>query len=135
MDCYLHGGISNECSSIQFPKVVKKTKEAGSPDPGLLVCLAKSLTYTYDQLETFEIVSSVKKKTKAVLSAIGVYLAFNAATFGGAYILWRVFTSPVGQWLEINKPTKPYVPGSLLVLQIFPLMIAFYYYRDKVKRD
>ncbi|HZN08543.1 MAG TPA: hypothetical protein VFB65_17225 [Pyrinomonadaceae bacterium] len=76
----------------------------------------------------------VKKKTEAILKAIGVYLAFNAIALIGAYIAWLGFTSPVGRWLELNKPTKPYVPGTLFVLQIFPLMIAYYYYRDKVKR-
>lgn len=77
----------------------------------------------------------MKKKTEAALKAMGVYLAFNAFTFGSAYILHRLATSSIGHWLEIDKPTKPYVPGSLLVMQNFPLMIALLYYRDKVTRD
>ena len=75
------------------------------------------------------------KKTEAILKAIGVYLGSNALSFGSAYILWLVFTSPVGQWLDLNKPTKPYVPGSLILLQFIPIMIAIEYYRDKVKSD
>jgi hypothetical protein len=76
----------------------------------------------------------VKKKPEAALKAVGVYLAINALIFGGAYIVRWLFSSSIGHWLEIDKPTKPYLPGSLIVLQIFPVMIAYYYYRDKVKR-
>lgn len=76
----------------------------------------------------------VKKKTEAALKAIGLYLAMNGFILGAAYILRWLFTSRIGHWLEIDKPTKAYVPGFLLVYQIVLLMIAILYYRDQVKR-
>lgn len=75
------------------------------------------------------------KKKEAILKAIGVYLGANALSFGVAWIMWLVFTSPVGRWLELNKPTEPSVPGSFLLLQFIPIMIAITYYRNKVKSN
>ena len=77
----------------------------------------------------------MSKKAEAALKAVGIYLAFNALVFGGAYIVRWLFYSRLGHLLEIDKPTKPYVPGTMLMLQIIPLTLAFFYYRDKVKRD
>jgi hypothetical protein len=77
----------------------------------------------------------VKKKREAALMAIGLYLALNVFIFGGAYLLHWLFSSSIGHWLQIDRPTKPYVPGSFIVMQIFPLIIAIAYYRERVKRD
>ena len=66
--------------------------------------------------------------------AIGLYLAMNGFIFVAMYILRWLITSRVGHWLEIDKPTKAYVPGFFLVYQIILLMMAIFYYRDQVKR-
>lgn len=76
----------------------------------------------------------MKEKPKAVLTAIGIYLAFNAALLVLRYIYLWFSDSSIAHWLEIDKPTKPYVPGTFLMLQIFPLMIAYAYYRNKTRR-
>ncbi|HEU4768153.1 MAG TPA: hypothetical protein VFS77_12290, partial [Pyrinomonadaceae bacterium] len=70
----------------------------------------------------------MKEKSKAALTAIGIYLAFNAAVFGLGYMMRWFSDSSIGHWLEIDKPTKPYVPGVFYILQIIPLMIAYMYY-------
>lgn len=76
----------------------------------------------------------MKEKTEAILKAIGVFLASDALIFGGAYILRWLFRSSIGHWLEIDKPTRPYVPGTFFAMQIFVAMIAILYYREEVRR-
>ncbi|HET6854062.1 MAG TPA: hypothetical protein VFH46_17285 [Pyrinomonadaceae bacterium] len=76
----------------------------------------------------------MKKKSEAALKAICVYLAINALMFGGGYVSRWIYGSSFGHWLEIDKPYKPPVPGGRVILQIFALIVALFYYRDQVKR-
>jgi hypothetical protein len=67
----------------------------------------------------------LKNKAEAILKTIGIFVGINAFTFAFAFT-WRwIAFSSLGQFLEINKPTKPNPPGGLLItlflLQIFPL--------------
>jgi hypothetical protein len=76
----------------------------------------------------------VKKKSEAALKAVCVFVAVNAFMFGGGYVLRWLNSSSIAHWLEIDKPVKPSVPGCLFILQIFALIVAFFYYQDKVSR-
>jgi hypothetical protein len=51
------------------------------------------------------------------------------------HILRWVITSSIGHWLEIDKPTRDYVPGFFYVYQIVLLVCAFFIYRDLVKGE
>ena len=75
------------------------------------------------------------KKSEAAIKAICLYLGMNAFIIVAVYVLRWLFTSRIGHWLEIDRPAKPYVPGFFLIYQIFLLMVAIFYYREKVKDD
>ena len=75
----------------------------------------------------------LSKKTDAALKAIGIFVTMNVGVFGCAYIIYLVFTSPVGRWLELNRRNKPYLPGTIWLLEVFLLIGCFLYYREKVK--
>ena len=78
---------------------------------------------------------AVTKKTEAILKAIGVYLALNVVVYGGIYIVLWMARSPVGQWLELNKSSKPDTPAYGYLLQFAMLLSAYTYYRHKMNRD
>lgn len=79
------------------------------------------------------VVRNVTTKTKILLKSFGVFLAVDALMFGSAYIAYRLATSSIGRWLEVDKPTLHSPAGLLYVVHLAPLMIAFFYYRDKMK--
>ena len=76
----------------------------------------------------------VNKKAEVFLKTLGLYLAMNACIFAGVYIIPWILSSPVGRSLELNKPTKPYVPGTILVAQIFLLLFAYAVCRDTTQQ-
>ena len=66
----------------------------------------------------------VKKRTEAILKAIGVFLGVNAFVFAGAFIRG---------WLEIKPRPSPL--GFIFVAEGLLLLVAIQYYRRKVKGD
>jgi hypothetical protein len=76
----------------------------------------------------------VKTKTDVAVQTIGLYLAMNAIVFAGVYILSWIYSLPVGRWLELNRPNKPYVPGTIFVAEIFLLLMAYAVCRDTTQQ-
>ena len=79
--------------------------------------------------------NAVKKKLKTALQALGLLLLMNAGIAAFLFIMRWVFTSRFGVWLELNKRNRPYVPGTIYFAEFFLVVIAVWWYLDKVKRD
>jgi len=75
------------------------------------------------------------KKKEAVLKAISLFLGINALVVCSIVVGRWFLRSSLAHWLEMDKPTKPYVPGTLILLELFLLIGLVLHYREKVKRD
>lgn len=71
----------------------------------------------------------LSRNGEAALKAIGLTLAMNVGVVVIGFILYWVKISSIAHWLEIDKPTKPYVPGSIAVAEILLLVFLFWYFR------
>lgn len=75
------------------------------------------------------ILKQMKLKTEAALKAIGIVLGMNVIVFAIRFI---------ARWIGLKPGVDyraTYTPGGIYVMQIAFLMLAFFYYRSKVKGD